>query len=120
LSRASVFYYDRGKSIIYGKAGIGPYDEKEAVSIWRDLSMKSIPLESYLEHAVENTFSIQRFPEQVCDIAINFDELPPENYFKRVISERKFFHITDMTEENFNLPEEIRRIFVPSEIIILP
>ncbi len=120
LSRASVFYYDQGKNVIYGKAGIGPYNEEEAVNIWRDLSRKDIPLESYLQNALEKTIAIQRFPEKVCDITINLDELPPENYFKRVIAERKIFHLTDVAEDNFNLPEEIRKIFIPSEIIILP
>ncbi|MBN1444640.1 MAG: HAMP domain-containing histidine kinase [Candidatus Omnitrophica bacterium] len=120
LSRASVFYYDREKALIYGKAGIGPYNEDEALEIWSDLSRKSIPLESYLQHAVEGSVTIQKFPEKVCDIVINIDELPPENYFKRVIAERKIFHLTDISEENFGLPKEIRDIFVPSEIIILP
>jgi len=120
LSRASVFYYESEKSLIYGKAGIGPIDEDEAFRIWKDLDRNNIPVESYLQYAVENKLAIQRYPEKISDIAINFDELPPENYFRRVIAERRIFHVTDMNERNFNLPEQLRTVFVPSEIIILP
>ncbi len=120
LSRAAVFYYDKNRSLLYGRKGIGPFDEEEAFRIWNDLGRKLITLESYLQHDLESELAGQRFPQAIKDIVIKLDELPSEDYFRRAVDGRQVFHITDVDETNFNLPEEIRVIFVPSEIVILP
>jgi signal transduction histidine kinase len=120
LSRASVFFYDKNRSLLYGKKGIGPFDEDEAFRIWNDLGKKLISLESYLQHDIESELAEQRFPQAVKEIVINFEELPEGNYFRRTVEERKIFHITDVDDISSNLPEEARKIFMPSEVIILP
>lgn len=120
LSRASIFYYDKNRSLLYGKKGIGPFDEEEAFRIWNGLSRNLISLESYLQHDLESELSGQRFPQAIRSITINLDELPAENYFRRTVEEQKVFHVTDLDDKNFNLPEETRKIFIPCEIIILP
>jgi signal transduction histidine kinase len=120
LSRASIFYYDKERSLIYGKKGIGPFDKDEAFKIWDDLSKNYITLEDYLHYNLANQQAGQRFPEIIKEISINLNDLPAENYFRKTIEERKIFHITNVDDNILNLPEEIKRIFVPAEIIILP
>lgn len=119
LSRAAIFYYDRDKNIIYGKKGIGPFDEKEAAKIWSELSKANISLEEYLSHNLEEEFSNQKFPQMVQSIVIDVHNLPENNYFKQAIKEKKVIHL-DKAETPDNFPEEIKPIFVPSEILILP
>ncbi|HNS31379.1 MAG TPA: HAMP domain-containing sensor histidine kinase [bacterium] len=119
LSRAAVFYYSPEKAVIYGKKGIGPFDEEEAFRIWDDLGQNLISLETYLQHDTDLPDRHQRYPSLIKNIVINFDELPPENYFRRVIEEKKLFHLKD-TGNLALLPQEIKNVFVPSDMIILP
>ncbi len=120
FSRASIFYYDKERSIIYGRKGIGPFDEEEASKIWDDLSKKPIPLETYLHHNFESYLAEQRYPKTIREIVINLKELPAEDYFRKTIEEQKVFHLTDGNDKNLQLPEVIKQIFVPAEIVILP
>lgn len=119
LSRAAVFYYNREKSIIYGKKGIGPYDEEEAFKIWDNLGQNLLSLETYLQYDLEDLLSHQKFPSAVKNTVINFDDLPCENYFRRVIDEKKLFHLKEVENLDF-FPKEIESIFAPSDIIIVP
>lgn len=119
LSRAAVFYYNREKSIIYGKKGIGPYDEEEAFKIWDDLGQNLVSLETYLQYDIEDLLKHQRFPSAVKNIVINFDDLPFDNYFRRVIDEKRLFHLKEKANLDF-LPEEIGQAFAPADIIIVP
>ncbi|MCM8762382.1 MAG: ATP-binding protein [Candidatus Omnitrophica bacterium] len=119
LSRAAIFYYDKEKNIIYGKKGIGPFDEKEAAQIWSELSKNQITLEEYLQHNLEEELASQKFPQLIKQVIINLDELPETDYFKKVIVEKKFFHITDINEF-VNLPDKIKGFLISSEIVIMP
>lgn len=119
LSRAAIFYYDKEKNIIYGKKGIGPSDEKEAAQIWQELSKSQITLEEYLQHNLEEELANQKFPQLINQVVININGLPEDNYFKRVIVEKKFFHLTDAKDFSL-LPNEIKEFLVPCEIIIMP
>ncbi|HOV21868.1 MAG TPA: HAMP domain-containing sensor histidine kinase, partial [bacterium] len=121
LSRAAVFYYDRDKNIIYGRKGIGPFDNEEAYKIWSELSKKNISLEEYLSYNLEKELATQKFPQTIRKIVINLDELNEENYFKRVIKEKQIFHMyMDNKQASIYLPKEIETIFIPSEIVLLP
>ncbi|HOL22240.1 MAG TPA: hypothetical protein PLQ41_05245, partial [bacterium] len=119
LSRAAIFYYDKEKNIIYGKKGIGPFDEKEASKIWEELSKNEISLEEYLQHNLEEELASQKFPQLIKEIVINLDELSEDNYFKRVIAEKKVFHLTDINEFA-RLPDKVKQLLIPSEIVIMP
>jgi len=119
LSRAAVFFYNPGKSIIFGKKGIGPYDEEEAFKIWDDLGKNPISLETYLQHDIEHMIRNQKYPSAIKNVVINFDELPGENYFRRAIEEKRLFHLKDSLNPDL-LPAEIKTVFVPADIIILP
>ncbi|MCM8820945.1 MAG: hypothetical protein NC932_03240 [Candidatus Omnitrophica bacterium] len=119
LSRAAIFYYDKEKNIVYGKKGIGPFDEKEAGQIWAELGKNQITLEEYLQHNLEEELASQKFPQLIKQVTLNLDELPETDYFKRVIVEKKFFHIKDINEFD-NLPDKIKEFLTPSEIVIMP
>ncbi|MDD3726259.1 MAG: HAMP domain-containing sensor histidine kinase [Candidatus Ratteibacteria bacterium] len=118
LSRAAIFYYDKEKNILYGKKGIGPFNGEEAAKIWTSLS-NEIPLEEYFINNIEEKFASQQFPQFIKNIVIDFDKLPEDNYFKRAIKEKEITHLSNISEPS-NFPEEIRSIFVPCEIIIIP
>jgi len=119
LSRAAVFYYNAEKALIFGKKGLGPFDKEEAFKIWDDLGQNLISLETYLHYDIENLLQRQRYPSCIKKIVINFEELPRENYFRRTIEEQKLFYLKDAQNIDL-LPREIKTIFVPSDIIILP
>ena len=120
LSRAAVFYYNKEKSVIYGKNGIGPCSKEEAGKIWKDLGSNSMSLETYLVHnRAENEEKSQEYPSRVRKVVINMEELPPENYFRRVIEEKRLFHLKSL-ESPEDLPGEIKDLFAPSDVIILP
>ncbi|MCX8083125.1 MAG: GAF domain-containing sensor histidine kinase [bacterium] len=119
LSRAAIFYYDKEKNIIYGKKGIGPFDEKEAAQIWEELSKNHISLEEYLQHDLEEELANQRFPQLIKQVVINLDDISENNYLKRAIVEKKIFHLTD-TKDISLLPDAIKSFIIPSEIVIVP
>jgi len=119
LSRAAIFYYDKEKKIIYGKQGIGPFDEKEAAEIWGELGRNNLSLEEYLKHNLEQELATQKFPRLIREIVINLDKLPEDDCFRRVIVERKIFHLT-VIKNSINLPEEIKELLASSELVIMP
>ncbi|MCM8808822.1 MAG: GAF domain-containing sensor histidine kinase [Candidatus Omnitrophica bacterium] len=119
LSRAAVFYYDKEKNVIYGKKGIGPFNEQEATQIWTELSKNKMTLEEYFQSSFEQYLSEQKFPQLIKNILINIDMLSNTNYFKRVLLEGNLFHIKNK-DDFTNLPNEIKELFVSSEIVISP
>ena len=119
LSRAAIFYYDKEKGIIYGKQGIGPFDEREAAKIWGELGRSNLSLEEYLQHNLDQELATQKFPRLVREIVIDLDELSEDDCFRKAIVEGKAFHLTDI-KDHTNLPDEIKKLLVPSELVIMP
>jgi K+-sensing histidine kinase KdpD len=119
FSRAFIMFYDNNENILYGKKGIGPFDEEEAGIIWSRLEKEEIPLEKFFENGKREEIKNSRFNIEVENLKINIDELPEENYFKKVLKERRLFVINDPLNDE-NIPSDVKKLLHPCEAIITP
>jgi len=119
FSRAFIMFYDEGKNLLYGKRGIGPFDEKEANFIWGEIEKESIPIEKFFENGERKEIKNSRFNISVENLKINLDELTEENYFKKVLKEKRLFLIKNAHEDK-NIPLNVKQLLYPCDAVISP
>mgnify|MGYP000653099045 CR=1 FL=1 len=119
FSRAFIMFYDKNENILYGKKGIGPFDEEEAGNIWSKLEKEDIPLEKFFENGKREEIKNSRFNIAVENLRINVDELSEENYFKKVLKEKRLFVINDALNDE-NIPSNIKHLLHPCDAIVAP
>ncbi|MCM8803839.1 MAG: ATP-binding protein [Candidatus Omnitrophica bacterium] len=119
FSRAFILFYDKGKDLLYGKMGIGPFDEEEAGLIWSRIEKENLPIEKFFENGTRDEFKNSRFNLAIERLKIKVDELPENDYFKKSIKEKRLF-VSYNVEKDENIPEDIRDLLYPSDAVISP
>lgn len=119
FSRAFVLFYEKEKNLLIGKRGIGPFDEYEAGLIWSKLEKENLPVEEYFRNGEKEHFKNSRFNLEIEKLRINIDDLPEDDYIKRVIKERKIY-VCYNAEKETNLPPSIKFLLHPSDLVIVP
>jgi signal transduction histidine kinase len=119
FSRAFIMLYDKEKNILYGEKGIGPFDQEEAGNIWSKIESEEMPIEKFFENGKKEEIKNSRFNIAVKNLKIDINELSEENYFKKVLKEKKVFVIHNVLD-NPHIPSNIKQLLYPSDAIISP
>lgn len=119
FSRAFLLFLDKPRHVLYGKTGIGPANAEEASRIWQELEKADLALEDLFQNSHRLELQNQQFAAAVRKIVINLEDLPPGNYLPELIRSQKAIHRPEAKSDP-NIPEEIRSVLVPSEIVLLP
>lgn len=119
FSRAFILFYDKEQNLLYGKMGIGPFDEEEAGLIWSRIEKENLPIEKFFENGRRDEFKNSRFNLAVEKLKIKIDQLNENDYFKKSINEKKLFVIYN-AEKDENITKDIRVLLYPSDAIISP
>ncbi|MCS7179746.1 MAG: hypothetical protein NZ891_00110, partial [bacterium] len=119
FSRAFILLYEEDNKVLSGKKGIGPFDIEEANLIWQKIG-DGIPIEKLFENGKRAELKNSRFNLSVEKIKINVEELPEEDYIKKVIKEKRIQVLYNVDKNNVKLPEQIKFLLQPSDIVISP